>query len=80
MRPSVIGTVLLLTRLRLTHTRPCVVRDVKEVRTTCVDTFLLHSCVKRRGSLDVRERSEFPQYQLAPLVTHPSTSHVKKAR
>ena len=33
------------------------------MHTPCVDTFLRPSCVNKKGRLDVRDRSEFPQYQ-----------------
>jgi hypothetical protein len=44
-------------------------RDVKEVHTTCVDSFLRPSCVEKGGLLDVRERSElFGQYQTSSAL------------
>ena len=37
------------------------------MHTTCVDSFLRPCCVKDRRVWDVRERSEFPQYQTYQL-------------
>lgn len=42
-------------------------RDVKEVQTTCANSVLGPSCVKKGGGVDVRERSEFFQHQTHQL-------------